>query len=240
VIVLAADTSTSMGSVALLDGDTLIAETRLQMGRGHSERLLPAIEGLLALTGRTLEKVDLIGVGLGPGSFTGLRIGVVTMRMLGYALGIPVKGASSLEALCAPWMHQDAMLVSTLDAFKGEVYAGAYHSNAKQLARIGDEAVFPPETLGTRIRELAESGPVHVFGPGYDRYRERIGDVGPNVRHVPELVPLASGVARCALRSEEPASPVTPHYVRKSEAELTWSSRHSGAGTTPLTDSRAK
>ena len=226
MIVLAADTSTALGSVALLEGEDLVAETRLQMGRGHSESLLPAVEGLLALKGWTLQNIDLMCVGLGPGSFTGLRIGVVTMRMLGYALGIEVRGASSLEAICAAWRDEERVIVSTLDAFKGEIYAGAFRASQGRLEPLGEEAVLPPESLAERIRQLAEANPVVVLGPGSARYRNRLGDLGSRVLSVPEAMPSASGVARCVLRKEKAPEPIVPHYVRKSEAELTWSLKH--------------
>ena len=226
MIVLAADTSTALGSVALLQGEELVAETRLQMGRGHSESLLPAVEGLLALKGWTLQDVELICVGLGPGSFTGLRIGVVTMRMLGYALGIEVRGASSLEAICAAWRDEDGVLVATLDAFKGEIYAAAFRAGRGSLETLGEEAVLPPESLAERIRQLAEANPVVVLGPGYARYKDRMRSLGSRVLSVPEAMPSASGVARCVLRNAKAPEPIVPHYVRKSEAELTWSLKH--------------
>jgi tRNA threonylcarbamoyladenosine biosynthesis protein TsaB len=225
VIVLAAETSTDRGSVALLDDERLLAEVELELGKGHSENLLRMADAVLGLAGKKLKDVEQLCVGLGPGSFTGVRIGVVTLRMLGYALGVPVAGVSTLEALCGPWLDEEALLMPTLDAHRGQVYTAVLRASRGRLVRERDDAALFPAEFAERERELGEHEPVVVLGPGWQRYQAALGEPPRGIRRVPGATPRASGVARCALRSELKLPPeqrraVAPNYVRHSDAEL--------------------
>jgi tRNA threonylcarbamoyladenosine biosynthesis protein TsaB len=225
VIVLAAETATEIGSVALLQGEEVLAQVELRLGRGSSENLLRMADALLGLAGLKLEQIGLLCVGLGPGSFTGVRIGVVTVRTLGLALGVPVAGVSTLEALCAPWLDAEGLLVPVLDAHRGQVYAAVFRAEAGGLTRLSEEAAIEPEQLGEVLKKLRASESAFVFGPGWERHGRTVGRLPRGVEALPRLRPEAAGVARCAFRLEltrpaEERRPILPNYVRRSDAEL--------------------
>ena len=225
LIVLAADTSTEQSCVALLDGPTPLCELNLRPGRGHAERLLDLIDTAITTAGRTRRDVELLCVGLGPGSFTGLRVGVVTLRTLGTAMDVPVAGVSSLEALCGPWLDDKGVLVPTLDAYRGQVYAAAFRAGGGRLDRIRPDSALPPAELADWLGRIASTEPLLVFGPGLERYRAALEPMPSNVVPLPGQRPSAVQVARCVLRSQMPLAPqarhrVLPNYVRLSDAEL--------------------
>jgi tRNA threonylcarbamoyladenosine biosynthesis protein TsaB len=233
VKVLAADTSSALGAVALLEDGRLAVEARVRLGKGHAEVLLPTAEALLRLGGRSLDELDLLCVGLGPGSFTGLRIGVVTFRMLAMALGLPIQGVSSLEALCVPWLGEDVLLVPTLDAYRGEVYAAVFRARGGRLERAAEDAAVRPEALAEQVVRLAEGEPLVLFGSGYDRHVERFAALPGTVLRLRGVSPSAEHVARLgtamhALRPDTGRSGIVPSYVRKSDAELSRARREGG------------
>ena len=124
--ILAIDTSTASGSIALLEDDRLIAELTTCSQKTHAERLLPSIKGLLEGADARIEEIDCFAVTKGPGSFTGLRIGLSTVKGLAWSLHKPVIGVSTLEALAMNIPYADKPICPILDARKKEVYAGIY------------------------------------------------------------------------------------------------------------------
>ncbi len=196
---------------------------------GHSARLPGALADLLAAEGRKIPDVEGYAVGLGPGSFTGLRIGLATWKGLAYANRRPIAGASSLAAMALgalPGAPVGALLVPLLDARKGEVYAGFYRTEARGLAAAAPEAALSPEALTARVAELEPRLEARLgFGEGFLAYRERLlaavspFEAGPRT-------PSAEMVARLvAGRLVEPYDAralfaLEPHNVRASEAEI--------------------
>jgi tRNA threonylcarbamoyladenosine biosynthesis protein TsaB len=196
---------------------------------GHSASLPSALVELLDAEGLTISDVEGYAIGLGPGSFTGLRIGLATWKGLAYANKRPIAGASSLAAMAlaaARDAEDGTLLVPLLDARKGEVYAGFYRRHAGGLVEVADDAALPPAALAERVAALAGEGyrPA-AFGEGYDAH-------APALAAVPRLAtsvatPPAADVA--AVLAERLASAsydaqalfaLEPHYVRASEAEL--------------------
>src|SRR6266567_842845 len=140
---------------------------------GHGARLPAALVEMLARAGRRLAELEGYAVGLGPGSFTGLRIGLATWKGLAYAGRRPIAGASSLAALAldaAPVAPPGALLVPLLDARKGEVYAGFYRVEGERVEPVAPEAALAPAALATRVAELARGGQACGFGEGYATY----------------------------------------------------------------------
>ncbi|BDG08886.1 tRNA (adenosine(37)-N6)-threonylcarbamoyltransferase complex dimerization subunit type 1 TsaB [Anaeromyxobacter paludicola] len=243
MLVAAVDTATLNLSVALglvePDGVRVLAEhderaaPRSGAGApagGHGARLPAALLELLARAGRRLAEVEGYAVGIGPGSFTGLRIGLATWKGLAYAARRPIAGASSLAALAldaAPFAPPGALLVPLFDAKKGEVYAGFYRATGPdRVEPIAPEAALPPAALCGRVAELAPSGEACGVGEGYATYDAVFSAAFPalsRVRAAPSaLSVLRLAAERLAARPFDPQAlfALEPHYVRASEAEV--------------------
>jgi len=196
---------------------------------GHGARLPGALVDLLVALGKTLPDVEAYAIGLGPGSFTGLRIGLATWKGLAYANRRPIAGASSLAAMAlgaAGAVEDGTVLVPLLDAKKGEVYAGFFRAAGGNVEAVLPEAALPPPALLERVAALPPGTVARAFGEGYE------AQAGALAERLPRLVPAAATphafeVARLAAARlvERPFDlqalfALEPHYVRQSEAEL--------------------
>jgi tRNA threonylcarbamoyladenosine biosynthesis protein TsaB len=210
---------------------------------GHGGRLPGALVDLLVATGLKLPDLEGYAIGLGPGSFTGLRIGLATWKGLAYGNQRPIAGASSLAAMAsaaAAWAEEGTTLVPLLDAKKGELYAGFYRVAGGAIELAAPEAALAPSALATRLSELAAAGARPVaLGAGLEAYPDALsgapglGGAGyppaasDRARADGSRTPSAIEVARLASPSLEGAGydaarlfSLEPHYVRPSEAEL--------------------
>jgi tRNA threonylcarbamoyladenosine biosynthesis protein TsaB len=167
---LALDTSTSRGSVALLEGRELVAELRLLSLETHSARLLASIDFLLKNAGWDLEDLGLIVAGIGPGSFTGIRIGVATAIGLAQTLGIPFSGVSGLDALARQLPIIDGKIGVIMDAQRGQVYYAEYKCNRGNVARSGKPSLLAPLDVLHRLRRAH----IFVLGDGALRYAREL------------------------------------------------------------------
>ena len=220
--ILTIDTSTTCCSVALTDGERLVGELLLNADRKLGGRLIGLVDTLLRESGWSTADLDGFGVALGPGSFTGLRVGVATVKGLALATGKPAVGFSSLAmlALNLPWA--DAPVCSLFDARKGEVYAGLYSCRELPVP-LQPDRVLPPEKL---LEEL--DGPTLFVGEGALRYRELIiNRLGDRARFAPSHLhpPRAAAGAMLALQALRVGAvpslaQLNPFYIRPSEAEL--------------------
>lgn len=225
--VLAVETSTLTGAVALISGDTVVAECRLNIAVTHSERLLPAVDHVLAVAGLGLADVDALAVAVGPGSFTGLRIGVSTMKSLAFATGKPLAAIPTLDALAWTLPFAAHPVCPILDARKSEVYAGLYRTGGGRLERLWEYEALAPARLAERLARDAP-GPVIFVGDGVASHAAVLrGHLGGDARLAPPALRLPSAVAvadlaRAALDRGEAVDPaaLVPIYVRRSEAEL--------------------
>jgi tRNA threonylcarbamoyladenosine biosynthesis protein TsaB len=232
--VLALDSSTMMASVAVVDGDR--TATRESGANTHSESLIVLIDECLQELGLSLADLDGVAIGAGPGSFTGLRIGMATAKGLCFAADKPLWLVSSLAALASDMVlayrdsgqsEQARLLVPVLDARRQEIFVGFFQcSSTSDVESVGDEIVIAPELLGERIRiKSQETGRRQVVlgGDGVALYRDRIAPdhVDWDVLTT-RLTPSASAVARLALASDQQNALKygTPAYIRLSEAEI--------------------
>ena len=222
MITLALDTSTRSGSCAVLRGDDVLAALPGSAGRTHAERLPADLMELLERAGLALRDVDVFAVATGPGSFTGLRVGIATMQGLALAASRPLVGVSALDALAHAVAVEDAVMrVATwVDAWRGEVYAALYDGTREVEA----PSVEPPETVLGRLR-----GTRTVFiGDGAAAHRDAIRSVmGPYDAVLPPVLepPLADIIGRLArvvvLSGRHPGpADIEPLYVRRPDAEL--------------------
>lgn len=218
VVVLAFDTSTAVATVAVArereDGvREILAETSVA-GRGSgssSEALLPAVHSTLGLCGVGVADLDRVLVGLGPGTFTGIRIAAATARSLALGTGAGLARGDTLSALAAPALGVGESVLSVVDARRGEVFARRFAADGKAS---GDIVCVAPEELSDEMAATL------VVGDGAARYRERLGRLG---RIPPDGSPLhrvtAAGMVVAADLSPVPAEALVPLYVREPDAE---------------------
>ena len=229
--VLAVDSSSLTGSVALCQGEQLVAESLLNVRSTHSEKLLKHINLLLEEAGWELEDLDFLAVVTGPGSFTGLRIGIATIKGLAQILGKPVVPISSLQTIAMNLPLSPVPICAFLDARKKEVYSQLFkwHATAGPVA-IGDPAVLPPEQL---LQQLP--GETALVGDGVFLYRHFIDDIlGDRA-----LIPVATAhqlraaqaawlaLQACSEGLALDAAEILPTYIRPSDAELSLSVKQS-------------
>jgi tRNA threonylcarbamoyladenosine biosynthesis protein TsaB len=228
--ILGIDTSTSCGSVGLTDDDRIIADYLLNIPVTHSERLLGAIELILREAHCALEDLNGWAISLGPGSFTGLRIGVSTVKGLAFATGKPVAGFSSLDVLASQITPTPYLICPILDARREEVYTAFYrYEMGDTLERISPLQAVRPEELAKKIDEKT------IFiGDAVKTYGSFLRDSLPTLALFPSS-PLnvlhGSTVAKMGLellRKEEclDLSTFNPIYIRPSEAEINWEKTH--------------
>jgi tRNA threonylcarbamoyladenosine biosynthesis protein TsaB len=222
--ILAVDTSTASGSMALLEGGKLMAEWTLFSAQTHNRRLLKMVDTFLEALGWAIDDVDGFAVTAGPGSFTGLRIGLTTVKTLAWTLGKPFAAVPSLDALAAPLGFAPLPVCALLDARRNEVYFGLYHPDGKGgLQRMGPYLVMSPARVADRIE-----GQAIFCGDGWLLYRDMFSEtLGSRIveASAPYHIIRAGFVGELGRRkfleggADDPVLSV-PLYVRPSEAEL--------------------
>src|SRR5204862_1303564 len=144
--------------------------------RSHEEIVIPAVEHLLTWSGTTLSHVGGIAIGIGPGLFTGLRVGVQTARTLAQFLGVPIVGTPSLDVLAFPLRDARRSIGAVIDARRGEVFFGLYRPTPGGIARVGGFMVCSPEALTAELQSRREE--VVLVGDGALRYRHELARLG--------------------------------------------------------------
>jgi tRNA threonylcarbamoyladenosine biosynthesis protein TsaB len=229
--VLGIDTSTSCGSVGLIDNGEIIFDYLLNIPVTHSERLLGTIDLVLKEAQCPIENLDGWAISLGPGSFTGLRIGVSTAKGLAFATGKPLAGVSTLDVLASQIPFTSQLICPIIDARKKEVYAAFYrYGEGNSLKRLSTYMAIRPEDLAKRIEE-----PTIFLGNGVKTYGEfLLNALTSLVIFPPALLHLSHGSTVAKLGSELlekgeslDISAFIPIYVRASEAEIKWQEIHS-------------
>lgn len=229
-LLLAVDTSTPGGSIALCDGEEVLFECYRKLPGTHTDWLLPAIEQLFNDAGIGLHDLALLAVVHGPGSFTGLRVGMATVKGLAIGGDLPVAGISSLELLASSLPHARMPVCALLDARKKEVYAGLFDTHTGRPEILGRELVIDPEQLLDSL-----SGDILFIGDGADVYRTLIvRQLGSRAHFAGAScsAPRASRAAALALAMRDagqlqPLAGLSPCYIRASEAEVNWARQQS-------------
>ena len=228
--ILSIETSTMLGGVAIIDETAgLIAETRLNVKTTHSERLMTAVNNTLVQSELTLADIDVFAVAAGPGSFTGLRIGLSTVKGLSYATGKPVVTVPTLEAFAWNFPYCSYPLCLMLDARRSEVYATVYRWEENSFSTVLECISIRPETLLETLQ-----GRVLFAGEGVLVYREKVlaimkerAVIAPMDKMVPSPANVAMlGMAKAKRGEFAEISQAVPAYVRKSEAEVKWKGKN--------------
>lgn len=220
--ILTIDTSSNCSSVSLSDGSTLLGECLLGEDRSNSGRLLDSIAGLLKAAGLTPDGLDAFAVSVGPGSFTGVRVGIATVKGLALATGKPVVGFSSLAMLAMNLPYSSEPVAPMFDARKAEVYAALYRCGSLPETMLPD-AVISPEEFLSGIKH-----PTIFIGDGAVRYRElicsQLGELAifpPWHANLPRACAGAVIAREAALEGRfTPLALLNPTYLRASEAEI--------------------
>lgn len=226
MIILGIDTSNLPLGVALVEGERVLAEITFNVGKNHSVRLMPAIEEIYREAGIEQEDTDLIAVAQGPGSYTGVRIGVATAKALAWGMDKPLVGVSSLKAVARQIPYFPGRIVPFFDARRNRLYTAVYRFQEGEWMEEVPEGIFTIQSLMERLKE-EEENPVLFLGEGLDwikrGFTEQLGGkaVFPSGEY---WLPRASHVARLGesryFRGEKENLLFTPNYLQRTEAEV--------------------
>ncbi len=227
MLILALDSTALSASVAICKEETLIAEFTLNTGHTHSETLLPMVEAALGISGYTVDDIDLFLCTAGPGSFTGVRIGVATIKGLAFSKGKPCLGVSTLESLAYNGEGLNGLLCPAMNARREQVYQAFFDSDGHNLTRLCDDRALAISEVGRELCDQYPDRPVYVMGDGaslvYEALKPMLGD---RLHTLPHRLIHQSGYNtamvglrqwRAGVRTTD--AELTPVYLRVSQAE---------------------
>jgi len=225
MIVLGIDSSTQVNTVALLRDGQLLCEAVLNTSRNHSQRLMPMIDMLLKEAGMAVENIDGIAVSSGPGSFTGLRIGMTTGKALAWSLNKPLVGIPSLDGVAFNAQGVTGVICPILNARRNQVYTALYKMDGGELNRISDYMAVEPIEL---IKQLQSHKQVILLGDGVEEFNsifaENLGDrlvVLSSANRLPRACHIAYLGWKRLLKGEvDDVVGLAPLYVRNADAEI--------------------
>jgi tRNA threonylcarbamoyladenosine biosynthesis protein TsaB len=213
--VLAVETSTLAGGVALLDGDRIVAEYVLDVRITHSERLLAVVDRVLADARLAVDDLEALAVAVGPGSFTGLRIGLGTVKGLAFARSLPIAAVPTLDAMAATLPFAALPVVPVIGARRDEVYACRYRWDGEGMRREWEYLAMSPAALAARLDE-----PVVLVGDAAPAVRSPHARLSPLARRLPSPACVGElGLARLRRGDGVSAADLAPIYLRPSQAE---------------------
>lgn len=223
--IIAIDASGIAGSVAYMKDSQLVGEYYICHKLTHSETIMPMLEDLKKLVDINLEEVDAIAVTSGPGSFTGLRIGVATAKAMALALDVPIIGVPTLDVMAHNIAYTDSLICPIMDARRNQVYTSIYKWNEETLERINDHEAIDMGELLAKFEQL--EGNIVFVGDGIDVFREQITQrLGKRAKFAPSFLKMqrASTLGHIACMAYEKgdvedADLFAPIYLRKSQAE---------------------
>lgn len=209
MIVLALDTALETCSAAVLDGDRVLAARAEPMARGHQERLAPLVAEVMAEAGVGFDQLERIGVTVGPGSFTGLRVGLAFAKGLGVALDLPVVGVGALEAMVA---ETTGFAAAIIDARRDQVYVQGFRDGVM----AGAPHALSLDDAVAMLIDIESAGPSLAVGPGAHLLATAFP--GAEIRTTPGADPAA--LARLTAAAPHPHGPPQPIYLRAPDAKL--------------------
>ncbi|MCU1395829.1 MAG: peptidase family protein [Ilumatobacteraceae bacterium] len=227
MITLGIETATSVVSVAIGGDDGVLGLVEVSQGRRHAETLTPAIEFVCRHAQVAVGDIAAIGVDIGPGLFTGMRVGIAAAKAMAYALQVPVVGVSSLDLLAHPLRHSSKVIASVIDARKGEVFYAFFVPTPGGVQRVTEPRAASIEDFNADV--MARGQDVLAVGDGAFRYRDEL-DLGVEVADLahPSVASLVTLARARVLRSDIEtlrADDVQPLYLRAPDAQINWSMR---------------
>lgn len=231
MLILGIETATVQAGCAIGGHEGVLASAHSAKGKRHAENLTPAIEFICQQAQIELSEIGLVAVDIGPGLFTGLRVGVATAKAVAFALRVPMIGASSLDLLAFPVRFSPRLIVASIDARRNELYYAFYRQVPGGVQRISEPAVGSADDLASELLAIGEE--VLLVGDGAHRYREafdglakvEIVDPGNSYPSAASLVQLAH--ARALREDFQQIDSIQPVYLRRPDAEINWSTRDS-------------
>ena len=222
--IVALETSAVTASAAVTEDERLVAQSFQNSGLTHSATLMPMVSGLLKNTGLTLDEMDVVAVAAGPGSFTGVRIGVAAAKGLAWPGDKPCAPCSTLESMAWQCAHMGGEICAAMDARRNQVYCARFRAEGGTLTRLTPDRAMGLDGLADEVR--ASGLPQILVGDGAHLVRAALEEQGlPCSPMPPHLIyQTAWGVARCALRIAREgqlvsAAAMAPSYHRLSQAE---------------------
>jgi tRNA threonylcarbamoyladenosine biosynthesis protein TsaB len=234
--ILGVDTATSTASIAIVENGQILTEARYPREgstdrsgpkSNHAEIVLPLIDSVLHRTGIGLPDFAGIAVSIGPGSFTGIRIGLSTVKGLAYGTGTPAVGISTLEAIAARVTNFEGIVCPLLDARKNEAYVALFRKDGNYLERMTEDAVVPVLSVFEKLRALGAPMPCLFIGDGVTAYRpliEKFSDLRIHIAEEQAMPSVAASVARLSERQfvadgAALLGDLVPIYLRRPECE---------------------
>jgi tRNA threonylcarbamoyladenosine biosynthesis protein TsaB len=222
--VLAIDTSNFVMGIALVEDEIVKGEIITNLKKNHSVRVMPAIQSLLAECEVAPKELDLIVVAKGPGSYTGVRIGVTIAKTLAWTLNIPIVGVSSLEVLAANAKYFDGLISPLFDARRGQIYTGLYKYRNEFLETVEKDQILLSKDWAHQLKEKNEK--VLFIGSDYKLHKEiLIEELGELAAFAPPSLqlPRPGELALLGMKKEpENVHSFVPNYIRLAEAEAKW------------------
>ena len=224
MLILAFETSAKAASVALLDGGKLLGESYQNTGLTHSQTLMVMAEDLLKQCGKTMADVTAVAVAEGPGSFTGVRIGVAAAKGLAWGGQLPCYGVSTLEAMAVSLGAYEGHVCACMDARRNQVYNALFLADGGKFTRLSEDRAIALAELKTELEHI--DGPIFLVGDGAVLTHKTLSGEIPNLILPPEhrLHQRAVGVALLAEQKQSAGEPgdgnaLSPNYLRLSQAE---------------------
>ena len=224
MLILAFETSAKAASVALTDGEKLLGESYQNTGLTHSQTLLPMAQELLKSCGYTPQQVEAVAVAAGPGSFTGIRIGVAAAKGFAWGKELPCYGVSTLEAMARNLGVWQGLVVPVMDARRSQVYTATFLAESGKLSRLCEDRAISLEKLGNELQNVTQ--PIFLVGDGSILCYNTLKATVPKLVMPPEhrMHQRAAGVAlvaadKIAAGENGNGAELTPNYLRLSQAE---------------------
>jgi tRNA threonylcarbamoyladenosine biosynthesis protein TsaB len=232
MLILGIETATERVSVAIGGHEGVLGMFEVTRGRRHAETLTPAIDFVCRQADVALDEISVVAVDMGPGLFTGMRVGLASAKAIAQALRIPMIAISSLDLLAYPLRRTDKVIAAVIDARKGEIFYALYRQVPGGIQRVSEPTAGRVDDLVADL--LARGQEVVCVGDGAIRYQEEIAaghrvEIAEQFFAYPSSAPLVQLAHSKALR-EEWVNPweVEAMYLRKPDAEINWSTRNDG------------
>lgn len=238
MLVLGLDTSSEIGAAGLINEQGILGEINLHLIHKHSERTLSNLDYLFKESGHSIKELDGIGVTVGPGSFTGIRIGLSTVKSFAQVLEIPVIGLSALDVLAYNLIGANDWIVPVIDARRERVYTALYQGWSEDIKKqkLWEDQALKIDDLIAKLTELNDKKRIYLIGNGADVYRTKFMEASIEIEFFPTInsIPRGGSIAELSYYYLKKGNSVNylellPSYLKKPQAEINWQKKYGGA-----------